>query len=66
MMRDEGTFTRMVGLIQSVPMDEDGLRRLLLQLMYEMARIQQLDWEDLRMASSRPSLASCGFVEGGC
>ena len=48
MMQEEGIFPRLVELIQEL----DGgkkptLHRMLLVLLYEMARMQRLTWEDL-------------------
>ncbi|KAI9666199.1 MAG: hypothetical protein M1821_004134 [Bathelium mastoideum] len=47
MMKDEGAFPRLVELIQTRQDEDPGLHRLLLELLYEMSRIQQLRWEDL-------------------
>ena len=53
MMQQEGTFPRLVELIQIYGKVGDlELHRLLLELMYEMSRIQRLTWEDLSMAIS--------------
>jgi hypothetical protein len=48
MMQEEGAFSRLVELIQTWGNGEHmELHRLLLELMYEMSRIQRLTWEDL-------------------
>ncbi len=47
MMNEEGTFTRILELIQEKNDDDAGLHRLLLELLYEMSRIQRLRIEDL-------------------
>lgn len=48
MMQEEGAFSRLVELIQTWGNGEQvELHRLLLELMYEMSRIQRLTWEDL-------------------
>ena len=47
MMNEEGVFPRLVELIQGRVDDEAGLHRMLLELLYEMSRIQRLRIEDL-------------------
>lgn len=48
MMSQEGCLSRLIELIgEKRDGDADGLHRLLLVLFYEMARIQQLDANDL-------------------
>ena len=47
MMNEEGVFIRLVELIQERKDDDAGLHRLLLELLYEMSRIQRLRLEDL-------------------
>jgi hypothetical protein len=47
MMNDEGAFPTLVELIQGRKDDEAGLHRMLLELLYEMSRIQRLRPEDL-------------------
>ncbi|KAI9707134.1 MAG: hypothetical protein M1836_000094 [Candelina mexicana] len=49
LMKAEGAFPRLVQLIQSQRDDDAGLHRLLLELVYEMSRIQQLSLEELRV-----------------
>lgn len=46
-MNKEGAFVRLVELIRDNKDDELGLHRMLLELMYEMSRIQRLSLEDL-------------------
>jgi len=47
MMQDEAVFPRLVDLIRVRSDDEPGLHRLLLELMYEMSRVQKLTRDDL-------------------
>lgn len=49
MMKEEGVFPRLVELIQTFGLDMEytGLNKLFLELIYEMARILTLDWNDL-------------------
>lgn len=49
MMQEEGAFPRLVELIQihGKAGGDAELHRLLLELLYEMSRIQRLTWEDL-------------------
>lgn len=47
MMNDEGVFPRLVELIHLRKDDNLGLHRMLLELLYEMSRIQRLRTEDL-------------------
>ena len=53
MMQAECAFPHLVNLIQGNKDDDTGLHRLLLELLYEMSRIQRLSWEDLGMPSHR-------------
>lgn len=46
-MQTEGAFPRLVELIRAQRDDEIGLHRLLLELVYEMSRIQKLTAEDI-------------------
>ncbi|KAI9735866.1 MAG: hypothetical protein M1834_001331 [Cirrosporium novae-zelandiae] len=56
MMNQEGAFPRLLELIQSQKDDDDdGLNRLLLELFYEMSRIQRIHIDDL-------SLIEDGFI----
>jgi hypothetical protein len=47
MMREEGIFPRLLELIQKKPGEDDRLHRTLLDLLYEMSRIQRLRVEDM-------------------
>lgn len=47
MMQDEGAFARLVELISDRRDDAVGLYRMLLELLFEMARIQKLTREDM-------------------
>lgn len=47
MMQAEGAFQRLIELIRSKRDDDLGLHRLLLELLYEMSRIQRLGREEL-------------------
>ena len=52
MMNNEGTLPRLVDLIQSRKDDELDLHKTLLELMYEMSRIQRLRIEHLGLSGS--------------
>lgn len=45
-MQAEGAFTRLVELV-ATPGDDETLHRLLINLLFEMARIQTLERDDL-------------------
>lgn len=47
LMNKEGAFPRLAQLIKERVDDEMGFHRLLLELLYEMCRIQRLSQEDL-------------------
>lgn len=47
MMNEEGVFPRLRELIQERKGDDSSLHRMLLELLYEMSRIQRLRMEDL-------------------
>ena len=47
MMRAEGAFPRLVELVRDHPSDDAMIHRLLLELLFEMSRIQRLDRSDL-------------------
>lgn len=57
LMVKEGMFIRLIQLIGDGIDDELGLHRQLLELLYQMSRIQQLSWDDL---SKSPS--SCDYL----
>jgi hypothetical protein len=48
-MTQEGSFPRLVQLIREGTDDELGLHRVLVELMYEMSRIQEVAVEELGM-----------------
>ena len=56
MMNEEGAFPTLLELIRGRKDDDVGLHRMLLELLYEMSRIQRLRIEDL---SPSILLASC-------
>lgn len=64
MMNEEGVFARLLELIQSLRHDESdggaGLHRLLMDLLYEMSRIQRIKIEDLGMGVLRLYLLNNG------
>lgn len=47
MMLDEGAFLRLIELIQQKPDDNNDLHRLLIELLFEVSRIEKLDADDL-------------------
>lgn len=47
MMQTEGSFTKLLYLIRATQEVDSTLYRLLLELIYEVSRIQRLSWEDL-------------------
>jgi hypothetical protein len=48
LLNKEGAFPRLVELIQGPKQnDEEGLHRLLMELLYEMSRIQKISLDDL-------------------
>ena len=47
MMNNEGCFPRLVELVKQGKKDDSRLHRLLLELLYEMSRMQRLSMEDL-------------------
>jgi hypothetical protein len=47
MMNEEGCFPRLLELIKGEGGKDAGLHRLLLELLYEMSRMQRLSHEDL-------------------
>ena len=56
MMNEEDGFPRLLELIQGGKDDDAGLHRMLLELLYEMSRIQRLRTEDL--SQHHPQLCS--------
>lgn len=47
LMSDIGVFSRLLELIEMGKEDESGLHKLMLELVYEMSRIQRLRLEEL-------------------
>ncbi|MCJ1261690.1 hypothetical protein MMC22_001556 [Lobaria immixta] len=47
LMNEIGVFSRLVELIESGKEDESGLHKMMLELLYEMSRIQRLQVEEL-------------------
>ena len=48
MMNSEGAFPRFIDLIASFQRhEEEGLHRLLMELLYEMSRIQRIKLQDI-------------------
>lgn len=47
MMQNEGVFPKLVELVREKREGDSGLHRLLLELLYEMSRMQKLTREDL-------------------
>ena len=60
MMNEEGAFPTLLELIRGRKDDDVGLHRMLLELLYEMSRIQRLRIEDL--SPSFVLLASCRIL----
>ena len=57
-LNEVGAFTRLVDLIGNPTSDEDAvLHRLLMELLYEMSRIQCIKRDDLRGCDSPPHQA---------
>ena len=51
MMHAEGSFPRLVELIQADSVQEEtSLHQMLLELLYESSRVQRLNWEDFGMS----------------
>jgi hypothetical protein len=59
MMNKEGSFSRLVELIKSRKDEDSRLHRLLLELLYEMSRMQRLSLEDL--ANVDDDFVKCQF-----
>jgi len=51
-MTEEGSFPRLVQLIREGIDDEMGLHKTLVELMYEMSRIQEITVDELGMYCS--------------
>lgn len=61
MMQAEGAFPRLVELVRAKRDDDIGLHRLLLELLFEMSRIQKLSRDELSEFTCRstPTLRRC-------
>ena len=56
-LNDEGAFTRLVDLIASPKEDDEvAVHRLLMELLYEMSRIQKISLDDLGGRTIIPGL----------
>lgn len=55
-MNEEGAFPTLLELIQGRKDNDAGLHRMLLELLYEMSRIQRLRIEDLSTSDPRHKL----------
>lgn len=64
MMNEEGAFPRLVELIQQKRDGDAGLHRMLLELLYEMSRIQRLRAADLSWSLTSPIHLSSKIDEG--
>ncbi|KAG8529283.1 uncharacterized protein KY384_005918 [Bacidia gigantensis] len=64
MLNEEGGFPRLIELIQERKEDGVGLHRTLLELLYEMARIQRLKTEDLILIEDDFVMYMFGIIEG--
>ncbi|ENI01362.1 hypothetical protein COCC4DRAFT_204084 [Bipolaris maydis ATCC 48331] len=65
MMHSEGTFARLVELVQKESVQEEtSLHQLLLQLLYESSRIQRLTYDDLMAVNDAFILYLLGIIEG--
>lgn len=53
MMNEEGVFPRLLELIRGRVDDEVGLYKMLLDLLYEMSRIQRLRIDDMGKSVTR-------------
>lgn len=68
LMQNEGAFPRLIELLQGIDqgttdMDQD-LHRILLELLYQMSRVQRLKWEDLAAVNDGFVLYLFRIVEG--
>lgn len=57
-MNEEGVFPRLLELIQERVDDDAGLHRMMLDMLYEMSRIQRLRMEDLSGCSLEVAMLS--------
>ena len=47
LMNQEGVFTRLIDLVATPTEDQPGVHRLLMELLYEMSRVQRIRIDDL-------------------
>lgn len=64
MMKEESGFPRLLELIQERKDDDAGLHRILLELLYEMSRIQRLRTEDLILIEDEFVVYMFQIIEG--
>ncbi|KAJ4321545.1 pre-rRNA processing [Neodidymelliopsis sp. IMI 364377] len=65
MMHTEGSFPRLVELVQLDSVQEDTrLHQMLLELLYESSRVQRLTWEDFAAVNDNFILYLLGIIEG--
>ena len=63
MMNTEGAFTRLRELIQEKKEEDQGLHRMLIELLYEMSSIQRVRREDLcKIAILLRVIGICGLI----
>ena len=62
MMNEEGSFSKLVEHIQEKKDDDSGLHRMLIDLLYEMSRIQRLRIDELGTRSCFP--VKVGDIDG--
>jgi len=55
MMQQESVFARLLELVKSPEYDGTSLHRMLLELLCDMSRIQQLSLDDMSMIQSSPT-----------
>lgn len=63
-MNEEGGFPRILDLIQNMPGADAALHRILLQLFYEMSRIQRIRKQDLVLIEDDFVLHLLQIIEG--
>ncbi|KAI4955152.1 hypothetical protein J4E91_001009 [Alternaria rosae] len=65
MMHSEGTFARLVELVQTQSVQEETtVHQLLLQLLYESSRIQRLTWDDFAAVNDAFIIYLLEIIEG--
>ncbi|KAI9762738.1 MAG: hypothetical protein M1840_001147 [Geoglossum simile] len=63
MMKNENVFSRLVELVQGRRDDDPGLYRILLDLLYEMSRVQRLPLEELVLIDDAFVMHLFGIIE---